>query len=202
MGTAAGTRRPTQQERSAATKQRLLDATIECLVELGYAGTTTLEVQHRAGVSRGALLHHYTSRAELILAALEHLADERIEGLHEAASRITPSGDRIAWAVRTLWGTVDDRLFSASLELWLAARSDPELRAALIPKERWVGRIMADWATELFGEAAGHPQFPTVLEVLIDAMRGAAARGVLRSRVSDRRLVEAWTRMVKAQLEA
>jgi AcrR family transcriptional regulator len=178
----------------------VLDATVECLVELGYAGTTTLEVQHRAGVSRGALLHHYTSRSELILAALEHLTEERIEGLHEAAERIAPGADRIAWAVRTLWGTVDDRLFAASLELWLAARSDPELRAALIPKERVVGRVMMEWATDLFGEAAEHPRFPAVLEVLIDAMRGAAARGVLRSPTSNRRLVDAWTDMVKALL--
>src|SRR5205809_3152820 len=101
-------------------QQRLLDATLESLVERGYRGTTTLEVQKRAGVSRGALLHHFTSRSELILAAVEHLTRERVAAVsdlaHEAAPRVRA---RIEWAVRVLWSTFEGPLFSASLELWL-----------------------------------------------------------------------------------
>ncbi len=194
-------KRPTQKERAAATRQRLLDATIECLVELGYRGTTTLEVQRRAGVSRGALLYHYTSRSELILAAIEHLARERLAVLQDlTANNTPPRRDRIAWAVRTLWGTVDDRLFQASLELWLAARNDAELRAALVPQERRMGGVMKEWASDLFGDAAQHPRFDAVLELLLDAMRGAASRSVLRRSRNDERLVSEWISVAESQL--
>src|SRR5215470_16496508 len=69
--TAAPARRRTQAERSAATQARLLDAALQCLVELGYAGTTTTVVAERAGVSRGAQLHHFPTRAALVAAAVE-----------------------------------------------------------------------------------------------------------------------------------
>ncbi|MEV0431018.1 TetR/AcrR family transcriptional regulator [Micromonospora sp. NPDC050495] len=196
----AARRRPTHEQRSVVMRQRLLDATIASLGEKGYAGTTTLEVQQRAGVSRGALLHHYASRTELILAAVEYLLRERFVAL-QGLTAPPPREDRLGWAVQALWGTFGGPLFSASLELWLAARNDPELRAALLPQERLFGAASNEWAAGLFGPAASHPQFPTVLEILLDAMRGAAARAVLRSPSSDERLLTAWTQLVKSQLE-
>jgi AcrR family transcriptional regulator len=181
-------------------RQRLLDATVASLVEKGYSGTTTLEVQQRAGVSRGALLHHYASRTELILAAVNYLMRERMVTLQDV--REPPSGEeRLDWAVRTLWATFDEPLFAASLELWLAARNDAGLRAALLPQERLFGAASNEWAAGLFGPAAEHPRFPALLEILLDAMRGAAARAVLRSRSSDERLLAGWNQLVKSQLE-
>ena len=59
-----------QQERSRATQIRLLDATVDCLVEHGWAGTTTTVVAARAGVSRGAQLHHYPTKSALVIAAV------------------------------------------------------------------------------------------------------------------------------------
>ena len=70
---AAPARRRTQEERSAATQTRLLDAAVECLVELGYGATTTTVVAERAGVSRGAQLHHFATRADLVGAAVQHV---------------------------------------------------------------------------------------------------------------------------------
>ena len=64
-----------QQDRSRATQRRLLDATVDCLVEVGWAGTTTTLVAERAGVSRGAQLHHYPTKAALVVAAVEHLVE-------------------------------------------------------------------------------------------------------------------------------
>ena len=63
--------RRTHAERSATTRTALLDATIECLAELGYSGTTTAEVVRRAGLSRGAQVHHFPTKALLIAAALD-----------------------------------------------------------------------------------------------------------------------------------
>ena len=76
----------TQAERSAATKQRLLEATVECLVDLGYRGTTMDAVAERAGMSRGAQLHHYGSRERLIAGAVEYLADRRLSEIRRKAA--------------------------------------------------------------------------------------------------------------------
>ena len=73
MGASSKPLRRSQDERTAQTRARVLDAVLGCLVERGYAGTTTTAVAARAGVSRGAQLHHYRTRAALVAAAVEHL---------------------------------------------------------------------------------------------------------------------------------
>src|SRR5512132_1726013 len=78
--------RAPQQERSRATQQRLLEATVECLVEHGWSGATTTVIAERAGVSRGAQLHHYPTRAALVLAAVEHLAERRAAEIRAEAA--------------------------------------------------------------------------------------------------------------------
>jgi AcrR family transcriptional regulator len=191
----------TQEERSAATRRRLLTATISALFECGYAGTTTLEVQQRAGVSRGGLLHHYGSRTELILAAVEQLTEERIVEATATLRTDEPGEDRIEYAIRLLWGTFQGPLYAVALELWVAARNDDELRAALIPQERILGRAIRSMANELFGrDLAQHPDFAAALDVLMDAMRGAAARTPLRTAASDGRLLEEWISATRDRL--
>ncbi|MGZ4524496.1 MAG: TetR/AcrR family transcriptional regulator, partial [Mycobacteriaceae bacterium] len=61
--------RQTQVERSRETRLKLMNAVVECLVEHGWSGTTTALVSARAGVSRGAQLHHFASRGDLVAAA-------------------------------------------------------------------------------------------------------------------------------------
>lgn len=183
----------TQRQRSDAMQRRLLDATVSALFDKGYGGTTLLEVQQRAAVSRGALLHHYGSRRNLMLAAVNHVSRERIAGVLAAAQQRAPDEDRAPWAIRVLWSTFDGPLFIASLELWLAARYDPDLLAALVPQERLIGQAIRSMAGDLFGpQIAGAPNFDELLRVLIDAMRGAAARGILRAGESDDRLLASW----------
>ena len=202
MTQAARTSR-TQEERSAAMQRRLLDATVASLSERGYRGTTTLEVQQRAGVSRGALLHHFGSRAELILAAVEHLARERIVVLIDLAQGHPPDLKRVEWAVKVLWSTFEGPLFAASLELWLAARSDADLLEALLPKERLLGKAINDMAAELFGpEVSAAPGFGECLAVLLDSMRGAASRGVLRSDRNEKRLLQMWSQLMSPAVAA
>ncbi len=189
----------TQGERSAAMQRRLLDATVAALCEKGYGGTTTMEVQQRAGVSRGALLHHYASRTDLMVAAVEHLTRERIAEVVSLVQSQAPKKGRLEWAVNVLWGTFQGPLFTASLELWLAARNDHELLTVLLPQERIVGQTIRGMAADLFGaEVSGKPGFSEALEMLLDAQRGAAARSVLRSTDTDDRMIASWVRLMKA----
>jgi AcrR family transcriptional regulator len=146
MAAAAEPRRV--QERSLATKAALLDAAIDSLVERGYAATTTIETARRAGVSRGAQLHHFPTKAELLATAVEHLFDRRLAEFREAFAAIDPRADRLDAALDLLWSMFQGPAFVAWTELWVAARTDPELARTVVAVER---RFTAETRT-MFGE--------------------------------------------------
>ncbi|MGH9080936.1 MAG: TetR/AcrR family transcriptional regulator [Acidimicrobiales bacterium] len=128
--------RRTQAERTATTRASLLDATFDSIVELGYGATTTTEVAHRAGVSPGALLHHFPTKAELVNAAVAHAFDRRHEEFRKAMSDIDPGADKLDAAIDLLWAMFASPTFTACLELWVAARTDPEMAEAVIRTDR------------------------------------------------------------------
>src|ERR1700691_5052726 len=122
-----------QEERSAETRRRLLDATVACLFERGYAGTTTTEIASRAGVSRGAQLHHFPRKDELVVSALEYVFELRLGEL-SAAIGARPSGrreHRLAIMIDTIWPGFKGPTFYAWLELVVASRTDPALNDAV-----------------------------------------------------------------------
>lgn len=123
--------RRTQAERSAVMRTRLLDATVETLLEHGYTGTTTTEIARRAGVSRGAQLHHFPTKAELVLTAVEHLSERRREEFVRVVATLPEGVDRADAAIDQLWRIMSGPAFYAWLELMVASRTDPELRASL-----------------------------------------------------------------------
>jgi AcrR family transcriptional regulator len=123
------------QERSVATRAALLDAALDTLVERGYAATTTIEVARRAGVSRGAQLHHFPSKAALLTAAVEHLLDRRLAEYRAAAERVDFVADGLNTAIDLLWSMYQGPSFVAWVELWVAARTDADLRVAVTEME-------------------------------------------------------------------
>lgn len=147
-----------QEEKSAATRERLLDATIECLSERGYAHTTTIEVAERAGLSRGAMLHHYPARAELVAAAIEHLAMRRIAEFIAAIQRLPADADLAEHIVDLLWAQFETSSFDAALELLVAARTDPELAAVIHPLEQRFDAVIARSGRELFSRMSRSPE--------------------------------------------
>lgn len=182
MGEAAGARR-TQAERRDETRRQVLDATVECLIELGYARTSTLEVQKRAGVSRGALLHHFPSKAELLVAAVRYLAELRACELEERAARLPEGGDRVSAVMDLLWETSSGPLFYVAMELRTAARTDPELREVLAEEERGLRRDLLALSRELFGpRIASQPGFDEALELSVNVMMGSAMTAILHGR--------------------
>lgn len=119
--------RRTQEERTAAMRERLLNATVDCLFELGYAGTTTTAVVERAGVSRGAQLHHFPTKADLVATAVEFVMDRRNQEFYEVFTSLEPDEDLAAQVVDALWKIFNGRTFYVWLELLVAARTAPEL---------------------------------------------------------------------------
>lgn len=128
MGTTGAAGRRTQEERSAATRERLLAATVECLAELGYAGTTTTEISARAGVSRGAQLHHFPTREELVITAVDYLLEKRHHEFFDRFARRPPGAEPAIAAIDILWSMMSGPAFHAWLELAVAARTDATLR--------------------------------------------------------------------------
>ncbi|MDX1447629.1 MAG: TetR/AcrR family transcriptional regulator [Acidimicrobiia bacterium] len=195
--------RRTQESRSAETRLRVLEATTECLVDQGYSGTTTAAVQERAGVSRGALMHHFGSKTELLVAAVRHLAERRGAGLVEQATAITHLDDRSSHAIDLLWETFTGPLFTATLELWGASRTDPELREAVLEFERALRRELDIAMRRLFGEdVASRPAFAEAIELTLQFMRGAALTSILRTDAQrQRQVIERWKSVFVAMIE-
>jgi AcrR family transcriptional regulator len=199
MTTAAGR---SQQARSAETQGAVLDATIRCLIELGYAATTTNAIQQRAGCSRGAMTHQFASKHALLIAAVQHLADVRAQELAATAAALPPGPDRTTSAIASMWATFKGDLFYAALELWNAARTNPDLHKALYEAERKLGRQLFDLAAELFGDdVAARPTFPSALDNLLALMRGSALTRILRGEFDDeQRVIAEWAAMFTASI--
>lgn len=197
--------RRTQESRSAETRLRVLEATTACLVEHGYAGTTTAAVQARAGVSRGALMHHFGSKNELLVAAVRHLAARRGANLIEQANALDDDDhdDRTSQAIDLLWGTFTGPLFTATLELWAASRTDAELRAAVLEFERALRRELDIAMRRLFGSAvADSPAFADAIEFTLQFMRGAALTSILRTDLHRQRaVIDRWKLVFTALIE-
>jgi len=150
-----GRTRRTQAERRAHTHAALLDATIDCLVERGYSRTSTNDIIRIAGVSRGALLHHFASKAELLGAAAERVfADCELE-FREAFAALPVEQRTIARSVEQLWTIFRGPRYDAALELMVASRTDPELRAVLVAvMERFERSVAANFGMLFPGTAS------------------------------------------------
>jgi AcrR family transcriptional regulator len=195
--------RRTQEERSNATRERLLDATIECLIELGYGGTTTSEIVRRAGVSRGAQVHHYPTKAELVNGAVAHLAKKREQEVREEFARIDPKGDRVSEAIDLLWSGYAGPLFTAVFELIAAARTDPELRTVFATLQLNVQKGIESFCRETFGpQALRRKMFRDALALTINLMHGLSLSRIAGGDPAEQdRLVEAWKTLVRPLLE-
>jgi AcrR family transcriptional regulator len=186
-GTANLSPRRSQAERSAATRNALLDATIACLVDDGYASTTTSRVAARAGVSRGAHLHHFQTKQALVAAAMERLAERRGEELLAAAERLPAGRERLERGLDLLWSSYANPLFQAAIDLWSHARTDPELRERLVEVERRLDRQTLKITRRLFGEVAEQPDFERRVELAVATIRGLALLDTLHPGTSRNR---------------
>lgn len=190
--------RRTQEERSAETRARLLDATIASLVEVGYASTTTTAVCERAGVSRGAQVHHFPRKQDLVVAAVAHLAARRAAELRRRAEAVPDASgaNRFDALLDLVTEAFGGPLFDAALELWVAARTDTELHRSLYQFERVAGRGLASLWREVAGELANHERFDALLELTMHMARGMALQKILRSDdTARRRLQSLWREM-------
>lgn len=200
--------RRTQEERSTTTRALLLDATIDALVEFGYSDTTTTVIAERAGVSRGAQLHHYRTKAELVAAAIEHLANKLLQQFSEELEGVADT-DRMDFAFDALWAAFSTPLFTAWMELTVAARTDDELQASLEPFETWLRDTILERIQTLFGDevTVGSDEVVALSMTLclfqgMTMARWSTAGHLLRVEGLEDAMLDAWKRMVRSTLPA
>ncbi|MFF5992798.1 TetR/AcrR family transcriptional regulator [Prauserella flavalba] len=196
MTTARGHR--TQAERREQTRTALLDATIDCLVERGYPRTSMQEICARAGVSKGAFQHHFAAKTELMAAAVEHLTNRLKEQREPEIGRLPEGPERIAAAVDLLWDSYSGTLATAAMELWIAARTDPELRAAMRPVDRALGRSTLEQIATLSGNLP-REKVETLYWLTVNLTRGLALDAELGGDPHRRKqLLDEWKRIAVA----
>lgn len=176
-----------------ATRTALLEAAVSTLIERGVRGTTTLEVQQRAGVSRGNLLHHFPTQAQLLAATVAELVRRNEEGIWLEYARFDRALDPLAAAIRTLVMAGTSPANAAELELWAVARTDPALRAVLREAERSALKERKRVMDRLFEAVADKLGCDLVISLSLEFTRGLALSDVLRADLSKRdQLVEGW----------
>lgn len=139
-----------QQQKSARTRLRLVEAAIDCLVEGGYSRLTTQAVAERTGASRGSMHHHFPTRMDLVAAVVEHVFYERMRlFLDDYLSSLARSSEAemLELAAAAHWRSVHSREYAAYLELAVAARTDAELNQFFGPvaqryDEVWIGEMI------------------------------------------------------------
>ncbi|GGT21060.1 TetR family transcriptional regulator [Streptomyces kurssanovii] len=184
-----------KQDRSRATRQRLLEAAVACLAEVGWAGSTVTVVAERAGVSRGAAQHHFPTREDLFTAAVEYVAEERSQALREL-----PSQNRAA-VVAALVDLYTGPLFRAALHLWVAASNEEQLRPRVTELEAKVGRETHRIAVRLLGADESRPGVRETVQGLLDMARGLGLANLLTDDAARRqRVVAQWAALVENAL--
>lgn len=200
IATTAASRQP-QQDRSRATRRRLLEAAVACLAELGWSGTTVAIVAERAGVSRGAAQHHFPTREDLVTGAIGYMSEVRTAEIASAAAAL-PTGKRRTEAVLgILVGLYGGSLFRAALQLWVAAAADEALRAKVGPLEAQLGREAHRMAIDLLGVDETRPGARETVQATLDLARGLGLAALLRDDSARRaKVLRQWARTLDAVL--
>ncbi len=176
---------------------------MDCLAEFGYAGTTSAAVADRANLSRGAQLHHFGTRDQLVVAAVEHLAQKRLAEVRgrldhladpsHASQTPSPRATNPEPALGLLATALSGPLYAATLELWVAARSNPVLRRELVPAEERVNAELADICRTYVTDD------PVEIRLTLDLLLGRGVSGLLtpHSKADQATMLAAWARRLQ-----
>jgi AcrR family transcriptional regulator len=168
-----------QQTKSENTRAVILDATIDCFYELGYGNTTTEKVAKQAGVSRGAMLHHFPSRIDLVRAAVVHLNQRRLQLYTAQELKIQEDAEhtQISEGIESFWGQLKTPLYTVFHELQVAARTDDDLKEVLEQTSREFDRAWLQATENVFPDLALSEEFIMANRVTKYLLEGMAANG-------------------------
>jgi AcrR family transcriptional regulator len=193
-----------QAHKSESTRTQILDAAVECIVELGYANTTALKISERANLSRGATLHHFRSKSDIIAATVDYLYEKRKRAFSTSAAKLPTDTDRVKLAVQAYWEHANHPLFVAFFELSVAARHDEQLNKILVPAQQKFDEEWYAIALDLFPEWKSDAKaFKFALELSQTMMEGMAISHLMHPRSGgEADLLEFLEEQIRAALPA
>ncbi|MGO4174044.1 TetR/AcrR family transcriptional regulator [Bosea sp. TAF32] len=181
MPPSADKQRRTQEERSTETRARLIDATLDLLVERGYALATTSEIAGRAGVTRGALNHHFSGKDDLIVQSVSHLLHSWIGEIRQVAELVKAGSLSLSDFVDRMWELFSGKLFLVTLEHVTAARHNRYLREQLVSVTREFHTALdGTWQDFFDGTGLQKPEVEAVFNATLCLMRGMSLQTILR----------------------
>jgi AcrR family transcriptional regulator len=195
------TDREPKQDRSRATRQRLLESAIDCLAGHGWAATTVSVVAAQAGVSRGAAQHHFRTREDLITAALEFMFDSRMAQIRELAPGLPVGAGRTEAVIVRMVEYFTGPMFKAALQVWTAAAADEALKSLVVPLEARFGRVAHRVTVELLGVDDTDPVAHRLVQATLDLARGLGLADVLTDDSARRaQIVTQWAQTLDTAL--
>jgi AcrR family transcriptional regulator len=195
--------RRAQAERSAEMTERVLDATLDLIHEKGMAEASTVAIAKRAGVSRGAILHHYPQRFDLITAAVDHLLETETEKIRKVSAAFAGGEVDLDALIDYLWGMFSGRLFMITLDYLAVARTDEDLRRHLGPVSLKFNRALDEiWATFFRLNDRERGRIDITLNLTLCLLRGMGVQTVLQHRdpAYFQELIASWKGMLAGVL--
>ena len=178
-----------------------MEATVDCLVERGFDGTSTTEICRQAGVSRGAQLHHYPTKLELLVATVEFICHRRHEEFRQLVADKPSGGSRLDAAFEQLWKIYSSPTLVAWVELGVAARTDPILKIEMDRVSRQLEEEAEVTLRELFGISSDVPAKP-IVRMVLSLLDGLAFRTMLQDEASAQKALGAFRILVEPHLKA
>ena len=177
-----------QQTKSENTRTAILESALACFYELGYGSTTTEKVAKRAGVSRGAMLHHFLSRLRLVREAVRYLNLKRLQLFEEQERKINEGAEhsRISEGIDAYWQQLHSPLFTVFHELRVASRTDEDLHEAMALAHQDVDESWAKVAASLFPDLAQSEDFETASLLTVLLLEGMANREITKGTIPDK----------------
>ena len=177
-----------QQTKSEKTRAAILEAALACFYDLGYGATTTEKVAKRAGVSRGAMLHHFPSRLHLVREAVRCLYLKRLQLFEEQELKVNEGAEhtRISEGIDAYWQQLHSPLFTVFHELRVAARTDDDLQKAMAIDHQKLDESWAKVAVSLFPDLAQSEDFETANLLTVFLLEGMANREITKGTIPDK----------------
>ncbi|MEM9727443.1 MAG: TetR family transcriptional regulator [Myxococcota bacterium] len=160
--------------RAAATRARLLESSAAQLAERGYGRLATAAVAEGAGVAHGTLFKHFATKSDLMAATTEHVLEGAITEFLGMARAFAGKTEPMDEALRALWAVFRSDRMQATLELYVAARTDEALREALRPIFSRHRAAFLDAARSLLPDAADQAEFESNVTGILATLLGGS----------------------------
>ena len=196
--------RRTQAERSEATRKLLLEAAAKLIRKNGFGGLRTMEVAKAAGVSRGALLHHFPSKHALVVEVLTYVNEMTFAQSMRRARLARSSGDPIGDIIEDAKDYFLGDHFFIGLAIAMSDESTRRLRretSELTRQTRF--SIEAAWLDTLISAGIPRQLASDVLALTLSVVRGFSVRTLLESDPEQfSRLMGVWRTIVGQHIAA